>query len=108
MDTRLFCRRFWLLILFVGLGPMTASDVSAEEVLRLYGAVGPSPASLEPTTSAPSAVTPSARLSKAPPARSPRPRSPPERVQTKASLPRAEVPTPTIVEASAEMAVAVR
>ena len=44
MDTRLSCRRFWLLILLAGLGPTAALDVSAEEVLRLYGAVGPSPA----------------------------------------------------------------
>jgi len=44
MDTRMFYRRFWLLILLVGLGPISASDVSAEDELRLYGAVGPSPA----------------------------------------------------------------
>ena len=37
--------RFWLPVLLVGLGVMTAADVSAqEETLRLYGAVGPSPA----------------------------------------------------------------
>lgn len=44
MGTRLFCPRCWLPILMVGLGSMTATDASAEDILRVYGAGGPSPA----------------------------------------------------------------
>ena len=44
MCTRRWYLRFSLLVLLASLGPITAAEVSAEEVLRLYGAVGPSPA----------------------------------------------------------------
>lgn len=44
MSTRLFCPRRWLPFLFLGIGLVTAADVSAQEELRVYGAVGPSPA----------------------------------------------------------------
>ena len=44
MCKRPFDPRIWFPILLVGLGPLTAVDVFAQEVLRLYGSVGPSPA----------------------------------------------------------------
>ena len=44
MCDRPFEPRFWLLILLAGLGPATVADVSAQDALRLYGSVGPSPA----------------------------------------------------------------
>ncbi|UCG87847.1 MAG: substrate-binding domain-containing protein [Gemmatimonadota bacterium] len=44
MGTRLFCPHFWFPVLAASLGPMAAADASAQEVLRVYGAVGPSPA----------------------------------------------------------------
>ena len=44
MCFRPFYLRLWLPILLIGVGAMSAADVSAEEVIRLYGAVGPSPA----------------------------------------------------------------